>query len=97
MPKPNHSQQKSAFAEHLIKNNHNAHSFSENLEIIHKCKKSQFLNTLEELEIYKSHRYHPNDTLNEKLNYGSHILFNSIMELSSDRSLNTGQQRMGEG
>lgn len=78
LPKPSLQTQKSRFAEHLVVNNHNVSDISTNLDILHKCKKSQLMNTLEEMEIYRSFKLNPDIVINEKLKYNNNILYNRV-------------------
>jgi hypothetical protein len=83
LPRPSLKSQKSKFAEHLINNNHNVKNLDENLEILHKCKKSQYMSTIEELHIYNAFKSNPNDVLNEKLKYNCNVLFNRINQIQT--------------
>jgi hypothetical protein len=81
LPKKSLKIQRSKFAEHLINCNHSVNSMEENLKILHKCKKSHFMNTMEELHIYSAFKTQQNNVLNEKLKYSCNVLFNSIEEI----------------
>ena len=69
---------RSTFAEHLSSYNHNIKSINDNLDILHKCKKSLKLDTLERFEIYKAIKKDHNRVLNEKAIYNNNVLFNRI-------------------
>lgn len=81
LPKPKLQTQRSKFAEHLVNENHNVISYNDNLSILHKCNKGHVMNVLENFEIYKAFKNSPKDVLNEKLNFGSNILFDRMEAL----------------
>ena len=49
------------------------------MEILHIQPKNQKLNTLEQYEIYRHTKTHPNDILNTQLNFKTHTLFDSTL------------------
>jgi hypothetical protein len=65
--------------------NHHVKSCKDNLKILHTCNKGNKMNVLESFEIYKAFKHSPNDVLNEKLNFGSNILFDRIVKLQNKR------------
>jgi hypothetical protein len=91
LPKPKLKNQRSKFAEHLTSANHSVNSCSENLHILHKCKKGPLMNALESFEIYRAIKKSPDDVLNEKLNLGSNILFDRIEAIVKGTSDNSNQ------
>ena len=66
IPSSKSNVEKSTFAEHLSSHDHNIKSIGDNLDILHKCKKSLRLDTLERFEIYKAIKEDYNRVLNEK-------------------------------
>ena len=80
--------ERSTFAEHLSVKDHNIKSIKENLDIIHKCKKSRKLDTLERFEIYKATKENYNLVLNEKSKHKNNILFNRINDIERELSCN---------
>jgi hypothetical protein len=80
-PDPRLNKQKSSFAQHVIDENHSMGDFSNDLEILHICKKGRKLDTLEEFEIYRHFSSDENkeSVLNEKLQFSSHSIFNTII------------------
>ena len=48
------------------------------MQVLHGCKKSRHMTTLEEMEIYNHFKTEPDNMLNEKLKYNSNILFERI-------------------
>lgn len=70
--------QKSKFAEHLVNERHNINKIDTNMEILHKCKKSNRMTTLEEMEIYNHFKKEPHNMLNDKLKYNHNIIFERI-------------------
>ena len=80
-PNQKADKQKSTFAQHLIDENHDMNDLNNGLEILHTCTKGNKLDTLEEFEIYKAHIKNDNSELilNDKLQFKSHFIFNSIL------------------
>lgn len=80
-PFPRADKQKSSFAQHLVDKNHDMNDLNTGLEILHTSKKGNRLDTLEEYEIYKAYTENNLDDiiLNDKLQYKSHFIFNSIL------------------
>jgi len=79
-PDPKLQKRKSSFAQHLIDKNHTMGNIDDSLDVLHICKKSRKLDTLEEFEIYKHFQNTSmNDILNEKLHFSSHSIFNAII------------------
>ena len=74
------------FAEHLSSQDHNIKNISENLDILHKCRKSLKLNTLERFEIYKATKENYDYILNEKSIHKNNILFNKVNDIERDIS-----------
>lgn len=50
------------------------------MEILHKCKKSVPMSTMDKLQIYNVFKNDSNNSLNEKLRYNSKILFSSYKQ-----------------
>jgi hypothetical protein len=71
----------SNFADHLINENHSYSDCNQDLEILHICKKSHLMTTLENLEIYKNTKKNPNLLLNEKSIYNINPLFEQLLNL----------------
>src|SRR5436190_17639885 len=61
--------QKSKFADHLINTKHKIDDIDSNMEILHKCRKSRKMTTLEQMEIYQSFKKSPQNVLNDKLKF----------------------------
>jgi hypothetical protein len=98
LPKPKLPLQKSKFAQHLLDLNHKVDSFEKNTEILHIHKKGFTLDTLEEYEIYKATKKDPSNMLNEKLNYGSNKLFNTMLKhLEGSKVSSTADSPSGVG
>jgi hypothetical protein len=84
LPK-NTSAQKSNYADHLIESGHNYKSLEDNLQILHKCKKSSLMSTLENYEIYKAVKSEANILLNDKINSQANSLFDTAIHLEIRR------------
>ena len=50
------------------------------MEILHIQPKNQKLNTLEQYEIYKHTKTHPDQILNTQINFSTHTLFDSTLQ-----------------
>ena len=50
------------------------------MEILHTQPKNQKLNTLEQYEIYKHTKTHPNQILNTQINFSTHTLFDTTFQ-----------------
>ncbi|KAJ4450284.1 hypothetical protein ANN_01704 [Periplaneta americana] len=83
------SQNISTYAEHITNANHTYRDINTDLEILHIQPKSQKLNTLEQYEIYRHTKTHPNDILNTQLNFKTHTLFDSTLRTRT----HTGNKR----
>ncbi|KAJ4451324.1 hypothetical protein ANN_02786 [Periplaneta americana] len=68
-----------AYAEHITNANHTYRHINTDMEKLHIQPKSQKLNTLEQYEIYRHTKTHPNDILNTQLNFKTHTLFDSTL------------------
>ncbi|KAJ4440734.1 hypothetical protein ANN_08958 [Periplaneta americana] len=64
---------------HITNSNHTYRDINTDMEILHIQPKSQKLNTLEQYEIYRHTKTHPNDILNTQLNFKTHTLFDSTL------------------
>ncbi|KAJ4444160.1 hypothetical protein ANN_05949 [Periplaneta americana] len=65
----------STYAEHITNANHTHRDINTDMEILHIQPKSQKkLNTLEQYEIYRHTKTHPNEILNTQLNFKTHSL-----------------------
>ncbi|KAJ4429532.1 hypothetical protein ANN_21701 [Periplaneta americana] len=78
-------QNTSTYAEHITNANHTYRDINTDMEILHIQPKSQKLNTLEQCEIYRHTKTHPNDILNTKLNFKTHTLFDSTLRTHPHR------------
>ncbi|KAJ4434123.1 hypothetical protein ANN_16443 [Periplaneta americana] len=65
--------------EHITNANHTYRDINTDIEILHIQPKSQKLNTLEQYELYRHTKTHPNDILNTQLNFKTHTLFDSTL------------------
>lgn len=94
LPNPRADNQKSSFAQHLVDKNHDTHSLDTALEILHTCNKGNKLDTLEEYEIYKAQKvyYNSDHILNDKLQFNSHFIFNSILNQNQNSEPRAGDQ-----
>ncbi|KAJ4429881.1 hypothetical protein ANN_22085 [Periplaneta americana] len=72
-------QNTSTYAEHITNANHTYRDINTDMEILHIQPKSQKLNTLEQYEIYRHTKTHPNDILNTQLNFKTHTIFDSTL------------------
>lgn len=59
----------------------------DNIVILHKCQKGRLLNTLDEYQNYRANKFNSNNVLNDKLNYSSNEIFNTIISLQQDIQL----------
>ena len=84
----------SNFAKHLVNTNHDYRNFETNCIPLHICGKGNVMNTLEEYEIYKAHKLHSNNILNDKLCFTTNSLYNLAMNnevhVSHNRNIQTG-------
>ncbi|KAJ4438821.1 hypothetical protein ANN_14773 [Periplaneta americana] len=71
--------------EHITNVNHTYRDINADMEILHIQPKSQKLNTLEQYEIYRHTKIHPNDILNTQLNFKTHRLFDSTLRTHPQR------------
>ncbi|KAJ4425754.1 hypothetical protein ANN_27377 [Periplaneta americana] len=78
-------QNTSTYAEHITNANHTYRDINTDMEILHIQPKSQKLNTLEQYEIYRHTKTHPNDILNTQLNFKTHTLFDSTLRTHPHR------------
>ena len=83
---------KSAYANHLINSMHNYSDINKNLEILHFCKKGNFMNTIEEFEIYRSSKENSQFLLNDKLAFESNIIYNRALAIISDGGFRTNSR-----
>jgi len=80
-PNIKNNKQSSTFAQHLLDKKHTMNNINTGMDVLHYSRKGHKLNTLEEFEIYK----HFTDAetkdliLNEKLQFKSNSIFNSII------------------
>lgn len=74
-------EQKSAFASHLIDENHSYEAFDKNLQVINVCKKGKLLNCLEEFNIYKAIKEDKDNVLNEQTSFQSNIIYDRAVEI----------------
>lgn len=86
-PAPKTTKQKSSFAQHLVDHGHDISDIENNMDILHICNKGKKLDTLEEFEIYRHFQSNKNNILNDKLQFSSHSIFNTIT--SSQVFMNT--------
>ncbi|KAJ4438388.1 hypothetical protein ANN_14333 [Periplaneta americana] len=78
-------QNTSTYAEHITNTNHTYRDINTDMEILHIQPKSQKLNTLEQYEIYRHTKTHPNDILNTQFNFKTHTLFDSTLRTHPHR------------
>ncbi|KAJ4430754.1 hypothetical protein ANN_19345 [Periplaneta americana] len=78
-------QNTSTYAEHITNANHTYRDINTDMEILHIQPKSQKLDTLEQYEIYRHTKTHPNDILNIQLNFKTHTLFDSTLRTHPHR------------
>ena len=62
-------------------NNHNYTNFETNLEVIHVCNKDQYLNALEEYEIYKHIQEALINFLNDELKFKSNQIYHTAISI----------------
>ena len=74
----------SHYAQHIINENHTYTGFKENLEPLHIGKKGQWLDALEEFEIYKALRMNKSQVLNEQLSSKSNKLYDTAMKINRE-------------
>ncbi|KAJ4427032.1 hypothetical protein ANN_26831 [Periplaneta americana] len=86
-------QNTSTYAEHITKANHTHRDIITDMEILHIQPKSQKLNTLEQYEIYRHTKTHPNDILNTQLNFKTHKLFDSTLRTHPYRKQDAPNQQ----
>ena len=86
----------SHFARHLVYTNHDYVNFETNCTPLHICGKGQAMNTLEEYEIYKAYKLHPNNILNDKLRFTTNSLYNLAMnsEVRVSHNRNTQERTL---
>uniref|UniRef100_A0A1B6KJX6 GIY-YIG domain-containing protein n=1 Tax=Graphocephala atropunctata TaxID=36148 RepID=A0A1B6KJX6_9HEMI len=79
-PDPNTNKQRSALAQHIFDNDHSMSNINDGLEVLHRCRKGNRLNKLEEFEIYKLYQQQNNKDfiLNEKIQLNSNPTCYSI-------------------
>ncbi|KAJ4442189.1 hypothetical protein ANN_12055 [Periplaneta americana] len=70
---------------HITNANHTYRDINTDMEILHIQPKSQKLNTLEQYEVYRHTKTHPNDILNIQLNFKTHTLFDSTLRTHPHR------------
>lgn len=68
---------KSNFAQHIKSEKHTYTDYNSNLTILHRIRKGQTLNRLEELEIYKNRNN--NNLLNDKINTKTNKIYDRII------------------
>jgi len=87
-PNTQNLKQNSAFAQHLIDENHSMSNIDDGLDILHYSKKGHKLDTLEEFEIYKhfTNMETTANILNEKLQFKSNSIFNAIIRRGQAKS-----------
>ncbi|KAJ4444038.1 hypothetical protein ANN_05827 [Periplaneta americana] len=78
-------QNTSTYAEHITNANHIYKDINTDMKILHIQPKSQKLNTLEQYEICRHTKTHPNDILNTQLNFKTHTLFDSTLRTRPHR------------
>ncbi|KAJ4450773.1 hypothetical protein ANN_02203 [Periplaneta americana] len=76
-------QNTSTYAEHITNANHTYRDINTDMEILHIQSKSQKLNSLEQYEIYRHTKTHPNEILNTQLNFRTHTLFDSTLHYTN--------------
>ena len=81
LPTKNLTNIKSNFARHIVNNGHKYSNINNNLEPIHICSKGQYMNAIEEFEIYRNFKTHPDIILNDQLKFNSHQLYDTAITL----------------
>ncbi|KAJ4447101.1 hypothetical protein ANN_09101 [Periplaneta americana] len=66
-------------SEHITNANHTYRDINTDVEILHIQSKSQKLNTLEQYELHRHTKTHPNEILNTQLNFRTRTLFDSTL------------------
>ncbi|KAJ4445815.1 hypothetical protein ANN_12500 [Periplaneta americana] len=79
-------------AEHITNANHTYRDINTDMEILHIQPKSQKLNTLEQYEIYRHTKTHPNEILNTQLIFRTHTLFDSTLHYTNTPPQETKQK-----
>ncbi|KAG8321923.1 hypothetical protein J6590_037228 [Homalodisca vitripennis] len=77
----NTATQWSNYPEHLIQFRHNYCNINQNLQIIHKCKKSSLVSKLENYEIYEVVKSDPDNVLTDKINSQAKLLHDAVINL----------------
>lgn len=76
------SKTRSAYAAHLIDNNHNYTDFQKNVNILNiNNKKGRMLDCLEEFHIYKAMKTEPHNVLNEQVSFKSNAIYNTAISI----------------
>lgn len=78
--------QRSAFAAHIINENHSYNNIENNLDILHVCNKGKLMDCLEEFHIYKAVKSEPNNILNEQVSFKSNIIYDTAMSIARKTS-----------
>ena len=84
LPKKNNINTKSNYAQHLIDYDHKYTSFSDNLKPLHYCKKGQYMDVMEEYEIYKAHKDKHKHLLNDIIPLKHNVLFETVLSITRD-------------
>ena len=79
LPKGNLANITSNFARHLVEMNHDYENFDTDCTPLHICRKGRVMDTLEEYEIYRAHKLHSNNILNDKLCFTINTLYDLAM------------------
>jgi hypothetical protein len=58
------------------------------LEVLHICKKSQRLDRLEEVEIYRAHKNQPQQLINIQANFTANAIYEKVIRNENDSNDN---------
>jgi len=85
LPHNKSSISKSAFASHLVDNNHSYTGINENLQILHKCGRGKFIDALEQYEIFRAVKTDPQNVLNDQSSFTANIIYDTAMRINEGR------------
>jgi len=80
---------RSAFASHLISNDHSYENIHQNMEIMQLCRRGAYMSSVEEFLIYQAVKSEPQNVLNDKLTFKNNIIYNTALQIiKSNEQLN---------
>ena len=87
LPKKEFSKTVSNYARHLMDNNHSYTDFTTNFQPLHICRKGNYMNAIEEYEIYKAYKNKKTEEviLNDQLNFQSNLLYDTAIRIQKKR------------